>query len=828
MEAAASQGADAVYFGLEGFNARYRATNFSSDELPELMGWLHQRRMSGYVALNTLVFSDELKDLERLLLKIGRAKVDAIIVQDWGLARLAREVCPDVEIHASTQMTLTEPRGLELARELGVTRAVLPREFSVEDIAKVAAQTDLPLEIFVHGAICVSYSGQCLTSEAIGGRSANRGQCAQACRQPYTLAIDGKIRDRPEGPYVLSPLDMANPDQIRRLAELGIASLKIEGRLKGPEYVATTVRTYRKAVDLAREGKTHQPDPAEWQNLHLAYSRGFSNGFLSGINHQRLVPGRHPKSRGQFLGEVIARDKRSILVRFEESELEFKDLLQPGDGVVIDEGKPEENEPGGRVWAIRDGEKKIAPGNRLFWIDLGPDDLPPRNLAPGARLHKTDSPAFRQRVREWIHAGQKLPPKSWPIEWTVSGSPGTPLYVTGTVEGLGQAEARWAGPLEEARTAPVQNFLEKGLGSLGGTPFSLGCITNGLTGSPMVPASVLKQLRREVVEKLEGTRVDQEKKPGRGIPGGLEKLRAQDRSKRKPTTEMDSPPSLVVLARTLSQVLAISALKRDQKSGTPGLVWLDFEDPRNWEEGIKICRDNSIPVGIAPLRIVKPGEEPLVARALRARPDAVLARNLATLDLVRREAGDIELVCDLTLNIVNDLSANWFLEKGITRWSPGQDLNWAQFQAMLPFVAPNQIEFVAHICMPMFHTEHCVYAANLSSGTSHLDCGRPCEKHRITLQDPAGMRFPVLVDAGCRNTVYNSRAQSASEQIGRLMGLGVRWFRVELLDQGPEETTSLVEGYISVLRGAESGTSLWQRLRLDHKIGLTRGTLNLA
>ena len=147
---------------------------------------------------------------------------------------------------------------------------------------------------------------------------------------------------------------------------------------------------------------------------------------------------------------------------------------------------------------------------------------------------------------------------------------------------------------------------------------------------------------------------------------------------------------------------------------------------------------------------------------------------------------------------------------------------------MLRHVKPEEIEFVAHICMPMFHTEHCLYAANLSKGTSHLDCGRPCEEHRIVLKDPAEMRFPVLVDSGCRNTIYNSKAQSASEHLPRLVELGVRWFRVELLDQGPSETIALVEGYTRVLEGQETGADLWRRLRLDHKLGLTRGTLNLA
>lgn len=827
LEAAVSQGADAVYFGLEAFNARHRAINFSSDDLPEIMRWLHRHRVRGYIALNTLIFSDELPRAEELITRIAHARVDAVIVQDWGLARLCREVAPAVEIHGSTQMTLTEPRGLEWAKSLGITRAVLPRELSVSEIGRVVAATDMPLEVFVHGALCVSYSGQCLTSEALGGRSANRGQCAQACRQPYEILVDGIVRERTEGAYVLSPLDMASPDVIAELARLGVASLKIEGRLKGPEYVATTVRTYRKAVDAACRGIQYNPGESDWNDLSLAYSRGFSHGFLLGINHQRLVPGRHPKARGIHLGEVIGRDRRALLVRLNPSTLPITTRLAAGDGVVVDEGKPEEREAGGRVRAVRPAPSH-SPGEALFWVEMGPDDLPPRPFIPGARLHKTDAPEFRQRVRQWIHAGVKVPQYTWKIDWHIHGKEGYPLRLEAACEPLGGASSEWPGPLEKARRSPDSDFLTRPLGALGGTSFSLGNIESTLEEGLMVPASVLNRLRREVLDQMEALRIAWTDSPGPNLVGGLDRLRMHDSRERKNHAILHNEPGLVILTRTLAQVTAIANWHSLPLTTRPRLIWLDFEDPRLWEEGIRICRDAGLSVGIAPLRIVKPGEDPLVTRALRLDIDAVLARNLATLDLFLKEAPRVLRVADLTLNLVNDLSVSWLQSANLTRWTPGQDLNWSQFENLLRRVDPSGIEFVAHLCMPMFHTEHCVYAANLSKGSTHLDCGRPCEKHRIILRDPAGMPFPVLVDAGCRNTVYNSRAQSASEHLARLVTLGVRHFRIELLEQSPEQTITLVEGYTRVIRGEETGFSLWKRLRLDHQFGLTRGTLNLA
>src|ERR1041385_4022725 len=232
MRAAVANGANAVYFGLSNFNARHRATNFTLEELPQVMRYLHDHNVRGYVAFNTLIFSDELPEAEKFITSCAAAGVDALIVQDLGLARLIARMAPTLEVHGSTQMTLTEPRGIEFVRALGVRRVIVARELSVDEIQRITASTPMPLEVFVHGALCVSYSGQCLTSEALGGRSANRGQCAQACRLPYDLIVDGQYKDLGDKAYLLSPQDLAAYDLIDDLARIGVASLKIEGRLK--------------------------------------------------------------------------------------------------------------------------------------------------------------------------------------------------------------------------------------------------------------------------------------------------------------------------------------------------------------------------------------------------------------------------------------------------------------------------------------------------------------------------------------------------------------------------------------------------------------------
>ena len=275
--AAVANGADAIYFGMPRFNARLRADNFTEEDLPPLMEFLHKHGVRGYCAFNTLIFTGELEDAEQQLRLLENAGVDAVIVQDIGLARMVKAITPRLHLHASTQMTITSPEGLRFARKLGLDLAVLARELSLRELEGFRREGDeaLPLEVFVHGALCVAYSGQCLTSESLGQRSANRGECAQACRMPFDLVVDGETRDLGDKRYLLSPQDLAAVDQIPDLIRLGVRSFKIEGRLKSPEYVAAVTRVYRKAMDaaLSADGAPGLT-PKDRYALEMTFSRG--------------------------------------------------------------------------------------------------------------------------------------------------------------------------------------------------------------------------------------------------------------------------------------------------------------------------------------------------------------------------------------------------------------------------------------------------------------------------------------------------------------------------------------------------------------------------
>jgi putative protease len=830
LRAACANGADAVYFGLSAFNARHRAANFTPDELPKVIDFLHARNVRGFVTLNTLIFSDELEEVARYVRLIAEAGADAVIVQDLGVARLIGRLAPGLHVHASTQMTLTEPRGVEWARDrLNIRRAVLARELSVADVRKVAEQSRVPLEVFVHGALCVAYSGQCLTSEALGGRSANRGQCAQACRLPYEMVVDGAVRDLGDRAYLLSPQDLAAHEFVGELADAGVVSFKIEGRLKGPHYVAAATRAYREAIDAAAARRPFALPPGEARDLQQTFSRGFTPGFLEGPNHQRLVAGRFPKSRGLYVGKVAGVSRRGVRV-----ELADASVLAAGDGVMFDLGRPEEKEPGGRVWEVR--SHPAARGAQVELVfEAGALDLTAIRIE--ARVWKTDDPAMRRRL-EHTYVGDPVARRA-AVWMTVAGELGGPLRLTVRVADGREATAEWLGPVEKARKHPLTtDALREQLGRLGDTPFELTDVDNRLPADAMVPRSVLNDLRRQAVGELLAARETH----GRVAvvePDALERLRAEIGSRGQTTglsnlarggTACDrpevcphgsAPASLTVLVRTLDQLDAVLPHR-------PAMVYCDFEDVRRYKEAVPRARAAGVPVGLATLRILKPGEEGFLKPLLQAEPDAVLVRNLASMLYFREHLADAAQVGDFSLNVANELTADLLMREGFARLVPGYDLSWEQFAALVRRSDPAWYEPVIHQHMPMFYDEFCIFAAYLSKGKDWRDCGRPCDRHKVDLKDRTGALFPVTADAGCRNTVFNALAQSGAEYVGRMLELGIRRFRIDLLRGTPEQVGPLIETYRRVIDGTDSGRDTWRKLRAMNQLGVTRGTLQLV
>ncbi|MEQ8819780.1 MAG: DUF3656 domain-containing protein [Sumerlaeia bacterium] len=824
MRAAVENGADAVYFGLQDFNARMRAQNFHRRELPRVVAWLHERGVRAYVTLNTLIFPTELGAARDCLLACSRAGVDAVLVQDTGVAMLARDLVPELPLHASTQMTVTGAEGVAALEAMGLRldRIVAAREMSRTELRRMRqANAVVEIEVFVHGAICVAYSGQCLTSEALGGRSANRGECAQACRLPYDLVVDGEVSDLGDVRYLLSPKDLSGYSDIADLARMGIVSLKIEGRYKSPQYVAATVAAYRKAVDEAMAGADRpEPDQATAETLAMTFSRGFTGGYLHATDHQAVVEGRFPKKRGLYLGRVAEVRGNDVIVHLEGP-------LKCGDGVVFDAGKPDEDEAGGFVFGLRVGWKSmksvemedLALHNSVTVV-FGHGRVDLRNVKPGDRLWKTSDPKLDSALTASF-AGEG-PRFRRPVRAFAVARAGHPLSLALWDEDGFHVEVTAEQPLEPARKHPAtEAVIREQIERLGGTPFALDRLDCVIEGEPMVPKSLLNDLRRDAAEALAKVRRT------RGLdrsddPSALDRLRAE----LLPQRETPPPPAesrLSVLCRTLEQVEAAVA------TGLCDTIYTDFEDIRLHQEARRLIpprADGGPAFAPAGLRIVKPGESGFVRVLLRSEPDALLVRNLASWDILRRERPDLEIRGDFSLNVANELTAALHRRHGFSWLTPSYDLNLEQLEGLLRAAPPSWFEVTIHQYMPMFHMEHCVFCRFLSDGTDYTNCGRPCEKHTLALRDRVGYEHAVLPDAGCRNTVYNAVAQSGSESLGRLLTAGVRRFRIDLLNETAAQTRQALTAYHPAICGKSSGEGLWKRLNALSKLGVTRGSLD--
>ncbi|MEI6562301.1 MAG: DUF3656 domain-containing protein [Verrucomicrobiota bacterium] len=792
VRAAIANGADAIYFGLPRFNARMRADNFTEADLPALVAFCHRHGVKAYTTFNTLVFTGELEEAADYLRLLNRSGVDAVLVQDIGLARLARRIVPELPLHASTQMTITSPEGAEIVqRELGIRRVVLAREMSLREMAKFPA--DGPeLEVFVHGALCVAYSGQCLTSESLGRRSANRGECAQACRLPYELLVDGAVRDLGDRRYLLSPQDLAGVEEIPALLERGVVSFKIEGRLKSPEYVAAVCQVYRKALDAALETREWKPLPADFYQLEMTFSRGLFSGWLHGVNHQRLVAARFGKKRGAFVGR-IGRVGRDFV---EMAALETP--VKPGDGVVFDVGGDPDREQGGRVYEVR--------GSRLFFKH---DHIDFTRLTPGHRIWKTDDHALNAALQK-SYAGNIAPRHREPVDLRVSGQADGPLTIEARLHGETFRVAS-AIPLQPARTAPLTvEKLREHLGRFGESPFALGALQNDLEGALILPIGELNRLRRELAALLDASAAASSRPETTETVAQLLNNLPQP----QPTTES---ASLSVLCRTEEQLDAALAC------GVRTL-YVDFEDVRRYKEAVQRVRgaEKNTTVFLATPRIQKAGEQGFFKLIEAAQPDGVLVRNLGAMEYFRHSP--LRKIGDFSLNIANPFTAAFFMEKGLERITISYDLNINQVLDLLRQSPPEWFELTLHQHMPMFHMEHCVFAAFLSQGTSHLDCGRPCDTQRVHLRDRIGIAHPLRADAGCRNTLYNAQAQTGAQFHGELADAGLRHFRVELLEESAEETRRILHAYRTLLAGEQTGAHLWSELRVQSQLGVTSGT----
>jgi putative protease len=799
LRAAIEAGADAVYFGLKHFTARAKV-GFEIDEVPEVMRTLHARGVRGYLTFNTLIFENELPEAARSIAALAQAGVDALIIQDVGILRLAGEIAPSLELHASTQMSITDSEGVRFAQALGADRVTLARELSLKEIRAIHDQTGAELEMFVHGALCVAYSGQCFSSEAWGGRSANRGQCAQACRLPYDLMVDGQYQPLADARYLLSPGDLCTVDEVAQIVEAGAAALKIEGRYKDSDYVALTTHAYRRAVDDAWAGHPSPCGAEEKLRLEQVYSRGLGSHFVNGTNHQTVVNGRAPRHRGVLIGRVRAFTDDGIVIAPESANRLAP--LKPGDGVVFDAAdwrSPEEPEEGGRVYELntrRDGVIEIRFGNGALQFD---------RIRPGDLVWRSHDPALAQFAKPFLDPA--TPVHRQPVSVAATAREGEPLHTAWTLSNGDSVEVRSDAPLGAARNRALSTVqLREQFERLGNTPYELADLTLNTDGLPFAPVSLLNEVRRKAVDKLTELQTRRPVPETRDPIASLASLLPPD-----PPAAESGPAQLHLLVRTPEQLDAALQL-------APASITLDYLDLYGLRPSIERVKRSGITIRVASPRVLKPGEARIVD-FLVSLDCQILVRSTGVLHALAGKASRY-LIGDFSLNAANSIAAWQYLQLAISKLTPTHDLNAAQVADLARRIGGSRLEAIVYQHLPVFHTEHCVFCRFLSAGTSYLDCGRPCEKHKVELRDTSGRAHPVMADVGCRNTVFGAEAQEASAHLDRWRQAGIRDFRLEFA----HETGREVEGITEAFRNP---AQLARRLKFLAPGGVTQGSLRI-
>ncbi|MDQ2889140.1 MAG: U32 family peptidase [Gemmatimonadota bacterium] len=785
VRAAVANGADAVYLGAEKFNARDEGAQLSLKELENACLLAHSRGVRIYLTLNTLVKPGELQEALEFLGAAIDCGIDAAIVQDVGLIVLIQRAYPGFEIHGSTQMTVHDESGALMVRELGVDRVVLARENTIEDIRAIhRAVPDLGLETFIHGALCISYSGQCYMSGMISERSANRGSCAQSCRKDYVLS-DADTGATLDSGFLISARDLAANDSLAAIADAGVGCLKIEGRKKRPEYVATVTRSYREFLTRIADGDETPAAVAEVQDLVQIFSRGFTAGMYVGRAGREYVTRDRPDNRGRELGVVSSTSASEVVV-------EVSSPIEVGDGLAFEVAQPGAT-IGATVTAVRTLRRSAQSLSQAVTLRARP--------TVGAVVVRSSDAALLTRARVSFEAIAIPDAGLAPIDVSAFGSAGAPLKLV-LRSTFGDVVVRSEIALAPAAKRPLDAMqLREQLGRLGGTGFTLrGVNTEGLAVGQFLPVSELNRMRQGAVAELfQRAAWDRDARLGERVTRIREAIaKVDDRATRRADESVranrDSAPSLV------AQVYTVADARIAAHAGATEVVLDPFlRHPMPPFSRVRALAEELAGIGISfrirTPSVVRPEETRSIDRWLELGLPIQTGHAGLAAQLAR---GGRDVVADYAVNCFNEHSAAHLFAYGVRRIVPSIELTTDELASLVAPWGGADFQVMVFGRPEGMTIEHCVLSAAFDREPT--TCRDLCvQKHpNVSITDPAGYTFAVATDTACRNRLLHSRPIEASEFVPRLWQLGIRSFTA-LFNVAGDPIAEVVGGYRGML-----------------------------
>ncbi|MBP3929708.1 MAG: U32 family peptidase [Peptostreptococcaceae bacterium] len=782
LKAAVQNGANAVYLGGKEFSARASANNFDRDELREAVRYAHIRGVQVFVTANTLRKQNEIEEFLEYIKYLYDIDVDAIILQDIGMARLVKELLPDFEIHASTQMVAHSLEDVLYLQNIGFDRVVLARELNIQEIEHICKNSNVDIEVFVHGALCVCYSGQCLMSSMLGNRSGNRGRCAQPCRQKYELIdiYSGEVINT-DGEYLLSPKDLNSIQDIDKVIEAGVHSLKIEGRMKRPEYVATVIGSYRKTIDEYMETKKINVSDETMNNLYTIFNRKFTKGYLFGDVGEDIMNSNRPNNLGLYIGKVVDYNRKAKRLK-----IKLENILKKGDGISIG---------GGTIGRIIKSNGDIANiGYKGETIELDFIGDAKRNQI----IYKTSDSDLLNTVQKTFEEDTENVKVSIDakIEIKLGKKPRLTLCDsfgnTTTLEADKEVEQAMKVALSEEKVVTQ-------ISKLGNTSYIINNITVDMDDNVSLPISILNQIRRDAIESLSEERV-------------AIKNRAYKNKEIAYNPKIfirDDEVKLRAKVKNIEQLKAIVNYKE--------IDAIYYEDINTLDEAKTIANENNMNLIYSVPRVLRNKDYKILNKLDKNSNIEVQTGNLGCVSLFK----DNGIYIDYYLNSFNSETINHYKQEGAKTICISQELNLTEIKETLKHTDA-EIESVVYGYTPLMISEYC------PMGVLVRDCKKDkrsaiCNKSVYALKDSKEEVFRITQDIFCRSSIYNSKPLCMIDDLIDVKNSGINVFRLDFTFEDASQVKEVVEAHIEVINNDfEMDTKAKQFYNSLDKIGITK------